>query len=309
MARRLKPDEKARDALRRIVSREAERALKDLETAANPPHAARRRIKKIRAALRLARGGMRREDFAQENAAWREAAWLLAPLRDHGARLETLARLSEQVDEPRALAALSILRGNLEARAPLDEQSIRIRAARAIARGAERAPRLRAKGKARAVFTKGIQRAYRRGGEYGAAAYESGDTADFHEWRQSVKTLALQLQILDPEAEGELGAWRIRCAELGEVLGEDHDLAQLTVTLSLHPELLDSDEQRAALADAMTERSLMLRARARPVFEALYAEKPRAFARRAESWLETGKQPEKAAPEKAARAKTAGAAE
>lgn len=284
MAYRLKPGEDAQTALRRIVADEAKQALEALETAADPAHAARRRLKRIRAALRLARSGMKAEDFAYENAAWREAGWLLAPLRDHTARLETVARLREEAEDPASVAALSALQERLTAHAPLDPDTIRRRAARAIGDAADRAGKLRVDGKADAVFPDGLRRAYRSGGESGAAAYESGAAADFHEWRQSVKTLALQLQIVAPAAPGELDAMRARCDELGELLGEDHDLAQLAALIVRHPELLD-DADRETIGLQIAERGLMLRARARPVYEALYAEKPKAFARRVESHL------------------------
>lgn len=291
MAYRLKPGEDARDATRRIVAGEAKIALVELRTAADPAHAARRRLKRIRAMLRLARSGMKGADFARANADWREAGWILAPLRDQNARLEAIACLREQVEEPAAMAALSSLREHLTAHAPLDAAVTLERAARMIADAAERAGRLRVQGKAASVFAEGVRHAYRRGGERGAAAYESGAAADFHDWRKSVKTLGLQLRVVEPvspdeeDAPGAPGALRPRFDELGDLLGEDHDLAQLGALIARHPELLGAADQREALEALLAERSLMLRARARPVYEALYADKPKTFARRIETRL------------------------
>ena len=75
-------------------------------------HGIRKRIKKLRALLRLLRGGLRKVQPA-ETVVLRDAARLLAPQRDAAVRLATLDRLLTADDGP----ALRALRAHLEAEA------------------------------------------------------------------------------------------------------------------------------------------------------------------------------------------------
>ena len=94
MAFHLKAREDVRDGMRRMALAQLDCALDaaaDAEHRDTAPHAIRKQCKKLRGLLRLVRGAF--EDYAEEQRALRDAARLLAPLRDASAYLEALQRL------------------------------------------------------------------------------------------------------------------------------------------------------------------------------------------------------------------------
>jgi hypothetical protein len=65
---------------------------------------------------------------------------------------------------------------------------------------------------------------------------------------------------------------------LGDLLGDDHDLAVLRHTLAEETEQFGGDVE--SLVGAIDQRRAELEARARPLGQCIYAEKPQEFVRR-----------------------------
>src|SRR5262245_28908291 len=97
MADELRPQGSAVGFVRAVVRREAGKALECVDVDRPPAdaavHDARKRLKRVRAALRLIRKPLGRTTFRRENDAFREAARPLSGIRDAKVVVETIDAL------------------------------------------------------------------------------------------------------------------------------------------------------------------------------------------------------------------------
>ncbi len=245
-------------------------------------HDVRRRLKKVRALLRLARPAMA-GGYGSANADLRDAARDLSALRDAHALIGTFDELvgASHVDRVDR-AAVEAIRRALATRASraVGEEAVNIRLRRAVERleaVRERIPRWRFDDDP-ALLAAGVADTYGRGRAAFRASARSRDDARLHEWRKRAKygwehaglIAAIAPSVMEPLARS--------LKELADALGDDHDLAVLRQTLRASPE-----DVGVAMADVITvldavradlqDRSLRLGSR-------VYAEPPGAFARR-----------------------------
>lgn len=129
-----------------------------------------------------------------------------------------------------------------------------------------------------ASIAPGLERVYRRGRRAARRSAAEPTTALFHEWRKRVKYLRYQMEALTPIWPPVVGAMARSLDDLGETLGEEHDLAVFEQTLESETEPAGA-ERDLLLVLARAERT-RLQAEARPLGVRLYAEKPSAFVTR-----------------------------
>ena len=122
------------------------------------------------------------------------------------------------------------------------------------------------------VLEAGLEDSYAGGRTAMRAAFGVDDPDDeaFHAWRKRAKDLWYQSQLLQGASPELIGAQETLLAQLGDQLGEDHDLAVLQAAASASP----------ALQARIAARHAELRAAALATGRRVYAEKPRAFLRR-----------------------------
>ena len=293
---------------------------------AGPPedavHETRKALKRLRTMLRLLEDALGEEAVAAETTSLREVASQLAGARDAEVMLATLDSLVDR--HPRKLdrAGVRRLRGWLVAeRERARHQSVGnpIRVALAIAD--LHACRLRIQaleiptGDERKLLEPGLGRIYgqgrRRCKRARACRGERERTLVMHEWRKRVKDLRYLSEMLERRAPpGAFGLtlpasalWspptrvngasrplrRIarRADELGEVLGEDHDLAVLAELARRSgrragPEPRLGRRPRKALLKAIAKRRRKLRRRAMKDGKRLYGDPTKRFVRRTE---------------------------
>lgn len=182
----------------------------------------RKHLKRARAGLRLLRGAVRTEAYAEENARLRRAARLLSPARDAEVTLSIVRGLLESGKLREHHAALVRLRAELrgEPREPPVEEL-----RQALEQCAERVSHWRLPHDAWPIFSAGLERIYRRGREALAVARATPADRPLHELRKQVKYLGLAAEMLDPRPALKKLA---RSADaIAERLGDDHDLAVL----------------------------------------------------------------------------------
>ena len=93
MAFRLKRRESVADGVRRIVRRQIDDALDNLQSRADEAvHDARKCFKRVRAVLRLVGDGLGNEAYDRENACFRDAGRPLTEVRDAEALVEAIDR-------------------------------------------------------------------------------------------------------------------------------------------------------------------------------------------------------------------------
>lgn len=284
-------DETVRTALRRIADEQTAAALKAAEghgALALRVHTMRKSAKKMRALIRLVRPVF--DGFADENAALRDAARHLAPLREHEVQARILALLSADADghdrpelpapaAPPATPATDT--SDADATTANDAEAAAAIAAFAAGMAAIRARatgwRLSARGFA--ALDGGLARTWRQARRGLARATADPSGAELHEWRKRVKDHWYQARLLRG-LWPEMMAPHITAADrLGEALGDHHDLAVLCAALALR-----DDAAAARLTAAARARQVALKAEAFALGARLLADAPAALVARWRVW-------------------------
>jgi hypothetical protein len=266
-------------------------------------HETRKALKRLRALLRLLEHELGERAFARESAALRDVAQRLAEARDAAVMLATLDGLIAR--HPRELARR---RGVLELRGRVHAEQRRIerialgeQATRAEMTGELRAFRARASDwrlperDGMQLIEPGLRRLYRQGRKrYLRVLRGKGEEMTaMHEWRKRVKDLRYAAEMLDRrgsrkrgDADEHLRRLARSADSLGELLGEDHDLAVLAQRLRAdayaggHVTWHTGRRTRKALLKAIARRRRALRKQALRQGKRLYRRRPKRFVRR-----------------------------
>lgn len=290
MSYRLEADEKPAAGMRRIALERAQRAaarLREAGTVEDPSeciHAARKDLKKLRAAVRLLRRELGDDLYRAENERYREAARLLSPSRDAEAKLEALEGLRERFSGKLAPTDTSDWLDQLRRERDFAVRGAREGDADSIGAALEAVEEGRARIEAWPLQTNswklvgpGISRAYRRGRREMSRAAEDPSGANMHQWRKRAKDLWYHLRILRDARPDAFRDSLDLADELADALGDHHDLTVLRDDL-LRRELPLTE--RPALVAAIAERQEELASTAFALGERLYAKKPKRLRRK-----------------------------
>jgi len=240
----LAPGERLADGLRRMALAQVDLALEQLESAGagvtgeQAVHETRKALKRLRALLRLLEDELGARIFARENAALRDTARRLSGARDAEVMLGTLEGLIQR--HPRKLGrrgGVVELRTRLQAeRARMERLTLGDPATRTEVLGELQAFRCRVAAWSLPdrdgieLVEPDLRRLYRQGrSRYRQVVCGEGDEMlAMHEWRKRVKDLRYAAEMLGRrDSGGRLRRLAVRADGLGELLGEDHDLAVL----------------------------------------------------------------------------------
>lgn len=262
-------------------------AVAALEVAdpARAVHDLRKALKQMRALLRLVRGSGR----AQAKALRRElaeAARGLSEARDVAARRESLGKLeskglldsSMRVQAEAVLAAQETESG--DAFAVAERARLRVLFSRAAPLAMELAAPV---GNRRLIAA--IAEDYRRARRTGRRV-DICDDEDLHELRKTVIATRYQMALVREDWPDLVEFWEVELQRLREKLGQHHDLAVLLAEVPAGETAAWQQPLRVAAAarrDRLVEGAVKLQAR-------LFAEKPKAFARRLRSYMRSARQ-------------------
>lgn len=280
-------DESVEAGFRRIAGEQLTKALASIDDGDalhEGVHDARKRIKKLRGLLRLVRPAF--AACGEENARLRDAARTLSGLRDHTAMLETLERLSarhaDRIDRRRTVPLRRALEARRDAATAAPDLGERVEAFRCVLRGArERAEDWRLKADGWEALGPGLALTYGRGRKAMTQAHRTGRGEEYHEFRKRVKYHGYHARLLAPAWPPLMEPYAALLDDLGESLGEQHDLvtfAPIVAGSDLSPEV------RAGLEELIAKERLRLEARALVVGARVFAETPKAMARRMGAW-------------------------
>jgi CHAD domain-containing protein len=285
-------DEPLESGLRRVMLGQLDIAIELLEdypgaTGKRTVHEIRKALKRLRALLGLVRSELGSKRYARESAALRDCGRRLAGARDAEVMVGTLDLLLER--HPKKLARS---RGVRELRAQLLAEreraaaqairdpevrqavAVQLRAVRRWVAGWELA------GRGPKLVEPGLERLYRQGRRDLRTARRRADTEALHRWRKRVKDLRYAAEALD---RGDKRVRRVarRADRLGEMLGEEHDLALLARAVrSGRGHFTGERKTRKLLSKLIARRRRKLRRRALRDGERLYRRGPRRFVRR-----------------------------
>ncbi|HEY3492289.1 MAG TPA: CHAD domain-containing protein [Solirubrobacterales bacterium] len=291
---RLMARESPSEGIRRIALGRAEKAIEELDRAgdgdgsADAIHAARKDLKKLRAVVRLVRTELGQDLYRAENRRYRDAGRLLARSRDAEVKVETLNALRESFGEELSaemvaawLAELERERDEIAKRVADEPDGSHVAEAKAaIEVGREKIVDWRLRDDSWQLVGSGLRRSYRDGRRAMQRTRAEPTTENVHEWRKRTKDLWYQLRILREAWRPVLGETAEQAHELTDLLGKHHDLALLTEDL----EDREPTGDLGAAADAIERRRQELLDDAGDIGARLYAEKPKAFAKRMKSY-------------------------
>jgi CHAD domain-containing protein len=282
--------------LRRAALGQLEQAIELLEgrgkrmPAEKTLHELRKTLKRLRGLMRLLRDELGEQAFERENALLRDLGRRLSQARDAEVLASTLDDLLRR--NPKKLARR---RGVRKLRARLQGE----REGAAEATLADGPTRTRALGELRQLHARvsawrpseaggidalepALERLYRQGRRRRRRAGRgSGEhTGAMHEWRKRVKDLRYAAELLN------LGSVARQADELGELLGEEHDLAMLAARVRAEgkrgsAKRVLSAATRKRLLKAIARRRKQLHRKALRDGKRLYRRKPKKFVQRA----------------------------
>ena len=290
MAYELCPDEALPDGIRRVCREEI---CKAIEVAAGtrhshdtPVHQTRKYLKKSRAALRLVRKEIGRSAFRHQDHLLRDAARLISELRDAEVRLETVRQLQSiqsgrgRNHYRRLEQMLTLeLENFLAAFAEWQTQAIPILKQAELAIDTWTVHQFDTR-----QLRKAVQSTYKRARRCLNDARKNSSADAFHEFRTEAKILTYQLRIVRPVNQVVLKNLTDELSALGELLGRAHDLTFLADRLQREEDNSWKREAHKLLAVLEVSQSDLQRAAA-DLAERFFAERPRDFGQRLDTWL------------------------
>jgi len=253
-------------AVRRIMDEQIARAREQFTDVAEPleerVHNARKRFKETRALIRLVREPLG-DQYAVENAWFRDAGRELAAARDADAVLEALEKL--ELHRPTKTRFRKTLEAHRDA---LSSEELETRVAHVLDQlGAaqERLARWPELGDSFDSVASGLQRAYRGGRR---AMLDAHTPEAMHEWRKLVKEHWYHVQLLRQAWPEMMKPYASVLETLSRALGDHHDLVVLRER---------AGRPTPALTRAIDERQRVLDEQARELGRRIYAETPKAW--------------------------------
>jgi CHAD domain-containing protein len=272
--------------VRRVAREELEGTLKELLTVndqarSTAVHEARKHLKKVRALIRLLRPATGKAFCKGENSAMRKAAQRMSSIRDSHVRVQTIKKLIEKSGKRRTPAAFARVQAAMDARLrQVLEESEKEDWSKQAAADMEQALCRLDKWPLKRVRTKslrgGLKAACKKARRALTVARGNATDANLHELRKTVKDLWYDLRLLDGERPPPIVALTKPVRDLGQKLGDDHDLAMLLAARADNPlpEPADWETLEKAIA---SRRPRLQRAALRLASKALIR-KPGAFA-------------------------------
>ncbi|MBN2907858.1 MAG: CHAD domain-containing protein [Rhodobacteraceae bacterium] len=288
MSYRLKRTDKTlQAALRRIATQEIDTALAEIDAPAltmhDKVHQLRKRAKRLRGLIRLLRPVF--PGFQAENAAIREAAAHLSPLRDAEGMVETCDKLIAATGATRFAPVRAELAARRDARAAQDDVASDLAAFRAemIALRA-RASQWRLTGDGYGALRPGLEKAATAARKGQRAAKAPAGPAAIHAWRKRVKDHWYHTRLLAPIRPRPLNRRAKRLRALSELLGDHHDLSVLDDFIASTHDLPGDATLRADLRACIHARQRALAKAAQALGKRLFKCPPRKMGKRWRRW-------------------------
>ena len=278
--------------LRRVGNDLIDRALRHLRRFGQPDrdvHESRKLMKKLRGLVRLTGKGTSADTRRAANRCWRDVARVLAPARESFVRMRTIETLRDRYGDLIEADAVTpvLLELDVAHQHLIAELAGSERLARAIDELASSREYLQRLALEPGRPASGIEGTYRASAKRLRTARVTEDEEDFHEWRKPVKYLWYQHIMIGDAWPEMLGAWTGELHRLSNLLGDEHDLADLEVALD-SPTLVEAirGKARRQIHKALLKERRALRRDAVRLGSLLHADRPRCFRARLQACLD-----------------------
>jgi CHAD domain-containing protein len=287
VAFRLKQGASISREIRRIVLKQLELAISELHTVGDPQsddavHDARRRVKKIRAIIRLVRPVLDKT-YRVVDRDLSTVSRLLAPVADGRGIIETLTEIEQRyptVMSKRTLAAASagVLRNGARADRHAQAGGILKIAAGTLRSERSRVKRWHIRREGFRAIAPGLENSYRRARRMMIATWSKPKPSNFHTWRRYVKDHWFHIRLLEGRCGNHLLSYEGRIEALDGILGEYHNVILLRDVLVTDASLPREEAARCLRVVARYQR--VLRRHAELLGARIYTERPGRFVRR-----------------------------
>jgi CHAD domain-containing protein len=256
-------------ATRRVLRVHLNKALAGLRNPEQPEaiHKVRREIKMLRAILRLVRTAVGRKKYRTMAAALRLAPRPLAAQRDARVISRAFETLVQPAAGPFRTLRRQLLAASLQAKhksRDFDSASVTSDLLRKVR---SELLSLRLKRLKWRELRQGLEASHGRGREAFQEATRAPTTESLHQWRKRVKDLGCQLDFLSNAWPAKTRARLVALEQLGEKLGEEHDLALLEKCMY---ERCESGPETIRVQELVQTRRRQLRASLRRLGARLY---------------------------------------
>lgn len=293
--------ERIDEAVRQIAAEQIDKAIAEIDDAGlaahETVHQVRKRCKKLRALARLVRPGF--PSYKKENAFFRDLARGLSGARDAQVMCEAYHRLVGESAEPADGDRFAAIVAELERRrdaaiAGLDEEQLK--AAREVlveARVRIAGWSLRADGFG--AVRPSLKATYERCRQALGAVDKKPTAARLHELRKRAKYCWYHLRLLTHHMPAAFENRVAATSALGDLLGDDHDLAVLSAQLEADRGAFGGKKPIKAFQKLIDAQRAMLQEEALGLAHSLFDDKPKAFADAfAQSWSASPEPPAEA---------------
>jgi CHAD domain-containing protein len=291
MSFELRADEGLRSGIHRVAKSEMEKVREYVDGSSKGSrdvkvHEARKSLKRLRAVLRLVRPAIARKVYRRENMAFRDAARPLSEVRDAKILLETLDKIVKTNGRGRRVRPFMEVRRELArhqrgvSEKVLDQDDAFTTVDSTMKEALDRLDDWVDVHGGWSSVVKGVQRVYRRGRRAYGVGSEKPTVEHLHEWRKQVKYLRHQLELLRPVKASVLEPLAKKAEDLGDILGDDHDLAMLRREVAGDPERFGGTEVVESLLDRIDRRRERLERRALSLGRQIFRRAPKDFGER-----------------------------
>ncbi len=304
MGFRVKSKETASKGLMRLARRQIAKAVRDLSGKHENPdetiHGVRKRLKKIRALLRVVKPELGKKPYRRQNQLLRDVGRNLSEARDARVLVETLETLVNGLGDDLPRQAIEPVLSQLRDRAACIRTELRDQTRWRDLRSTLKDVRDAVnewpfdKDDDWSVVEAGVRRIYEKGYQAHKRALNDTNDETLHEWRKRVKDLWHVLELFRDVRRGFFDSRVEQARELSDLLGIDHDLTVLDATLTSGEIHLEADRLgrlRAKIADRQVE----LRRQAFLHGPFVYDESPDAYLERLQAYWEAWRAESRAA--------------
>jgi CHAD domain-containing protein len=254
-------------------------------------HQSRKAIKRVRSLLRLIRGELTQKAYRYEDRSLRDASRMLSEVRSSVAVVDAVTLVQGLYGEMLVEGMFDDLVDRLTRRRDvielrvLEDPNLVGNVVKRMERAYHRYASWPTDPDARKVYGIGIRdsfnsvqtglhRTYSRGRSEMVAAYRIPTIDNFHLWRKRAKYLRYQMEFLTPLWPEVIVGMAMTLDQLGLLLGEDHDLAELVTLIHERPDICPSPKERSLFSALVTQRRAELQLAAEILGRRIYAEPP-----------------------------------
>lgn len=293
MGYQFKQQESVANGVRRIAGEQLSQAIRELKNAEQNPHQTihevRKHFKKLRGLIRLVRSGLG-DDYPRLNVWYRDAGRRLSRVRDAESMLESLQKLKDRFADPEYAELFAEFETRfLDRKQKLVEEWIDLdlelqNLSQQLEAALAAVEVWKMKGKATKIIRDGLQQTYQRGADALTALHQSPDDELFHECRKWSKYHLYHMRLISDAWQPMLTARIAELDLLNDYLGDDHDLTVMTQLITSETETLASSANAEQLLSRIHEQRQTLQTAAFQMADRIFAEKPKAFARRMQAY-------------------------